>query len=176
MHLHGCEPWLRRTRREERHFADDQAVHIGYAVATPETRHLPLEQHIALALRERIVDLCATRRALGAGKWFFEHPGWQLTDSQGVARLIKTPARAGPGQGIPLLQSALDYEILIRVLWFGGKTGADQFILSHLLEEITAAAGETPDGARLHRSDATWSTSHNVPSAAGVSQPSVRRH
>jgi S-adenosylmethionine synthetase len=53
--------------REERHCSDDQAVHIGYACATPETRHLPLEQHLVLALRERVVDLCATRRELGAG-------------------------------------------------------------------------------------------------------------
>lgn len=51
----------------EREFADDQAIHIGYAVATPETRHLPLEQHLALALRQRLLELCATRRELGAG-------------------------------------------------------------------------------------------------------------
>ena len=37
----------------DREYADDQAIHIGYAVATPETRFLPLEQHLALALRQR---------------------------------------------------------------------------------------------------------------------------
>jgi S-adenosylmethionine synthetase len=51
----------------EREYADDQAIHIGYAVATPETRFLPLEQHLALALRQRLLELCATRRELGAG-------------------------------------------------------------------------------------------------------------
>lgn len=36
-------------------------------MATPETRFLPLEQHLALALRQRLLELCATRRELGAG-------------------------------------------------------------------------------------------------------------
>jgi S-adenosylmethionine synthetase len=53
--------------RLERHCSDDQAIHIGYAVGTMETRHLPLEQHLVLALRERVLELCATKRALGAG-------------------------------------------------------------------------------------------------------------
>jgi S-adenosylmethionine synthetase len=51
----------------EREYADDQALHIGYAVATPETRHLPLEQHLAMALRQRLLELCVLRRELGAG-------------------------------------------------------------------------------------------------------------
>ncbi len=51
----------------DREYADDQAIHIGYAVATPETRFLPLEQHLALALRQRLLELCLTRRELGAG-------------------------------------------------------------------------------------------------------------
>ena len=51
----------------DREYTDDQAIHIGYAVATPETRHLPLEQHLALALRQRLLELCLTRRELGAG-------------------------------------------------------------------------------------------------------------
>lgn len=51
----------------EREYTDDQALHIGYAVACPESRFLPLEQHLALALRERLVELGATRRELGAG-------------------------------------------------------------------------------------------------------------
>jgi S-adenosylmethionine synthetase len=51
----------------EREYADDQAIHTGYAVATPETRHLPLEQHLALSLRDRLLEMCATRRDLGAG-------------------------------------------------------------------------------------------------------------
>lgn len=51
----------------EREYADDQAITIGYAVATSGTRFLPLEQHLALALRQRVLELCATRRELGAG-------------------------------------------------------------------------------------------------------------
>lgn len=51
----------------EREYADDQALHIGYAVATPETRHLPLEQHLATTLRQRLLELCVVRRELGAG-------------------------------------------------------------------------------------------------------------
>jgi S-adenosylmethionine synthetase len=51
----------------EREYADDQAIHVGYAVATPETRFLPLEQHLSLVLRDRLWELCATRRELGAG-------------------------------------------------------------------------------------------------------------
>jgi S-adenosylmethionine synthetase len=53
--------------RMERHCSDDQAIHIGYAVRAPETRHLPLEQHLVLAMRERVLELCATQRTLGAG-------------------------------------------------------------------------------------------------------------
>jgi S-adenosylmethionine synthetase len=55
------------AERAERDYSDDQALHIGYAVASPETRFLPLEQHLAVALRERRVELCATRREIGAG-------------------------------------------------------------------------------------------------------------
>ena len=51
----------------ERGYTDDQAIHIGYAVGTPETRWLPLEQHLALVLRDRLLQVTATRRALGAG-------------------------------------------------------------------------------------------------------------
>jgi S-adenosylmethionine synthetase len=51
----------------EREYADDQAIHVGYAVATPETACLPLEHHLALRLRQVLLELCATRRELGAG-------------------------------------------------------------------------------------------------------------
>lgn len=51
----------------EREHADDQAIHVGYAIGSPETRWLPLEQHLALVLRDRVLHLTATERALGAG-------------------------------------------------------------------------------------------------------------
>ena len=63
LQLDAADP-LETTQRE---YADDQALHIGYAVATPETRHLPLEQHLAMALRQRLLELCVLRRELGAG-------------------------------------------------------------------------------------------------------------
>jgi S-adenosylmethionine synthetase len=53
--------------RDEREFTDDQALNIGYAIADPETRHLPLEQHLALALRDELATLSTADRTLGAG-------------------------------------------------------------------------------------------------------------
>jgi len=53
--------------RGERELCDDQAIHVGYAVGTPETRWLPLEQHLALRLRDALLMLCVNERALGAG-------------------------------------------------------------------------------------------------------------
>jgi S-adenosylmethionine synthetase len=55
------------VERAEREHADDQAIHVGYAVATPETRFLPLEQHVALLLRDRLYALCTLERQLGLG-------------------------------------------------------------------------------------------------------------
>ena len=51
----------------EREYADDQAIHVGYATASAETRFLPLEQHLSLVLRQRLLELCVLRRELGAG-------------------------------------------------------------------------------------------------------------
>jgi len=53
--------------RADRERCDDQAIHVGYAVGTPETRWLPLEQHLALRLRDALLTLTATERMLGAG-------------------------------------------------------------------------------------------------------------
>lgn len=53
--------------RSEREYTDDQAIHVGYAVGTPETRWLPLEQHLVLRLRERLQQLVVMEGALGAG-------------------------------------------------------------------------------------------------------------
>ncbi len=51
----------------EREYADDQAITVGYAVACEGTRHLPLEQHLALRLRQRLLELTLAERAMGAG-------------------------------------------------------------------------------------------------------------
>ena len=53
--------------RALRELTDDQAIHIGYAVGTPETRWLPLEQHLALRLRDALLGVLASDRALGGG-------------------------------------------------------------------------------------------------------------
>ena len=50
-----------------REYTDDQAIHIGCAIGTPETRWLPMEQHLALLLRDRLLALTMEDRTLGAG-------------------------------------------------------------------------------------------------------------
>jgi S-adenosylmethionine synthetase len=67
LHLKAVLEEADPEEQAEREYADDQAIHVGYAVAAPETRFLPLEQHLTLALRDRLSELCATRRLLGAG-------------------------------------------------------------------------------------------------------------
>jgi S-adenosylmethionine synthetase len=67
LHLRAVIDEADPEEQAEREYADDQAIHVGYAVATPETRFLPLEQHLALVLRDRLAELCATRRELGIG-------------------------------------------------------------------------------------------------------------
>lgn len=50
-----------------REYTDDQAIHIGYAIGTPETHWLPMEQHLALLLRDRLLGLTVEDRSLGSG-------------------------------------------------------------------------------------------------------------
>ncbi len=50
-----------------REYTDDQAIHIGYAIDTPDTHWLPMEQHLALLLRDRLLQLTIQDRSLGAG-------------------------------------------------------------------------------------------------------------
>jgi S-adenosylmethionine synthetase len=53
--------------RAMREYTDDQAIHIGYAIGTPETQWLPMEQHLALTLRDALLTLTVADRTLGAG-------------------------------------------------------------------------------------------------------------
>ncbi len=53
--------------RAMREYTDDQAITIGYAIGTPETHWLPMEQHLALLLRDRLLALTVEDRSLGAG-------------------------------------------------------------------------------------------------------------
>lgn len=55
------------AERDLRELTDDQAIHIGYAVGTPETRWLPIEQHLALRMRDELLRLLASERSLGGG-------------------------------------------------------------------------------------------------------------
>ena len=81
--------------------------------------------------------------------WFMDRTGWQLIESHAVARLVKEPARATPGQGVPNLRASLDYELLAWTLWYGEKWEAEQFVLSHLLEEIPIHAAEPGSQRRI---------------------------
>ncbi len=53
--------------RAMREFCDDQATHVGYAIGTPETDWLPMEQYLALRLRDALLALTMADRSLGAG-------------------------------------------------------------------------------------------------------------
>ena len=53
--------------RAMREYTDDQAIHVGYAIGTPETNWLPMEQHLALLLRDELLALTVADRSLGAG-------------------------------------------------------------------------------------------------------------
>ena len=55
------------AERDLRELTDDQAIHIGYAVGTPETHWLPIEQHLASRLREALLALLVNDRSLGGG-------------------------------------------------------------------------------------------------------------
>ena len=50
-----------------RDLCDDQAIHVGYAIGTPETDWLPMEQHLALTLRDALLHRTVEDRTLGAG-------------------------------------------------------------------------------------------------------------
>ncbi|MES3036026.1 MAG: methionine adenosyltransferase domain-containing protein [Gemmatimonadota bacterium] len=50
-----------------RELCDDQAIHVGYAIGTPETEWLPMEQYLALTLRDALLHLTVEDRSLGAG-------------------------------------------------------------------------------------------------------------
>ena len=50
-----------------RELCDDQAIHVGYALGTPETDWLPMEQHLALTMRDALLHRTVEDRTLGAG-------------------------------------------------------------------------------------------------------------
>ncbi|HYW50584.1 MAG TPA: methionine adenosyltransferase domain-containing protein [Gemmatimonadaceae bacterium] len=64
----ACEIAVADTDEQAlRELSDDQAIHVGHAIGTPETDWLPMEQHLVLVLRDALLQLTATDRSLGAG-------------------------------------------------------------------------------------------------------------
>lgn len=69
-------------------------------------------------------------------RWFADRTGWPVLLNREVARLVKIPASPSAGHGFRWAQSPLDYELFTWVLWFADGYGAEQFLLSQLIQEI----------------------------------------
>ncbi len=69
-------------------------------------------------------------------RWFADRTGWPVLLNRELARLVKIPAAPSAGHGFRWAQSPLDYELFTWVLWFADSNGADQFLLSQLIQEI----------------------------------------
>ena len=113
----------------ERGYADDQAVTIGYAVAREETRFLPLEQHLALALRERLIEMCATQRDLGAGP---------------DGKLLVTLEPAGRG-GSPPRYRVRDVIVSVQHLEAAPLVRLQRAVRECVVGELTAQHERAPD-------------------------------
>ncbi|MGI6610186.1 MAG: TIGR02678 family protein [Limnochordia bacterium] len=91
-------------------------------------------------------DMLAYRRIrLNLSKirdWFADRTGWAVMCNRELARLVKTPSLLSVGHGFTWTQQPLDYELFAWVLWFSESSGADQFLLSQLVEEIEVRANE----------------------------------
>lgn len=74
--------------------------------------------------------------------WFADRTGWALVQRRDVFRLLKAPALPSPGHALRFARSALDYELLVWVLWYAETSGEETFILTHLAEEIEARAAD----------------------------------
>lgn len=82
-------------------------------------------------------------------RWFGERAGWPVVMTRELVRLIKTPAVPTTGEGFRWAQSPLDYELFIWTLWYGEQTGADQFILSELVQELAASVAASVGSGHL---------------------------
>jgi uncharacterized protein (TIGR02678 family) len=74
--------------------------------------------------------------------WFADRAGWPLVQRRDVFRLLKSPALPSPGHALQFARSALDYELLVWLLWYAETNGDETFILTHLTEEIEARASD----------------------------------
>ncbi len=112
-------------------------------------------------------DPAAYRRVQRAeerlARFYREGPGWSLARTRAMARLIKEPAPAAAGRGLPRLQEPMDYALLAWVLWYGeglllsatpGTGGGEtQFVLSDLAEALLAETAAAPDVPALDLRD-----------------------
>jgi S-adenosylmethionine synthetase len=129
LHLHLAVNEADPEERGERYCSDDQALHIGYAVATSETRFLPLEQHLALALRDRVLELCATRRELGAGP---------------DGKLLVTLAPETGGGGLPRYR-VRDVIVSVQHLERAPLVALHRALRDAMTEELAAQHGRLPE-------------------------------
>jgi len=102
-------------------------------------------------------DATAYRRIQRAeehlARFYREGPGWTLVRTRALARLVREPAPAGVGRGLPGLEEPLDYALLTWVLWYGEHLllaataatggGESQFVMSELAEAILAQTAVT---------------------------------
>jgi uncharacterized protein (TIGR02678 family) len=99
-------------------------------------------------------------------QWFAERAAWHIIANRELIRLVKVPARADSALGFRSLQSPLDYELMVWVLWFGERMDTEQFLLSELVEEIALQA--TASCGVGHVEWANYSQRHALRRALGV--------
>lgn len=126
---------LREGESELRELAADQAISIGYAVARPETEHLPPEHWLARRIARELTELRRAAPELGFGP-----------DGK-VAVLCAEHA-----QGSPLLLRSVNISLQQRI---GVSEIASRRAIGAAIRSAAAAAGATfrvpaDVGARLH--------------------------
>lgn len=69
--------------------------------------------------------------------WFLEYTGFSLIVTRSIAKLDKVPVVVLPWMGFQEFREPLDYSFFTYSLWYlEGKTELDQFLLTHLVEEV----------------------------------------
>lgn len=69
--------------------------------------------------------------------WFLEYTGFSLIVTRVMIKLDKVPVVAQPWMGFQVFREPLDYAFFTYGLWYlESKTELDQFLLTHLAEEI----------------------------------------
>ena len=113
-----------------------------------EERHLPyieLLDRVAVFEDADTVAFHRIRANLNAIiAWFNTYTGWSVQHSSECIRLVKQPARALPGHGLPWERQAdaRDYAMLTWILWYQEAKSADQFTITVIAKEIQERANE----------------------------------